>query len=167
MVLTIFAIILLAGYTAWWNPSRLTNIDWAAMGIRFIGYLGSSLVQAAAFFGFAANRIRTLIPLPEGPFGAIRHRAEVSVATATLFAIYHLPNGPLMGLVFLVGLGWTWIYYQKPNLPLLVLSHAILGTILHRIVQLPMRVGAAYADPDIKILRNILPIIDEIVGGRF
>lgn len=48
---------------------------------------------------------------------------------ASLFALVHAPNGPLMLLTLIGGLVWTWVYERAPNLLALGLSHAVMSAI--------------------------------------
>jgi hypothetical protein len=157
----------LIGYAGWLDPDRLAHIPWKEVGLKFAGYLGSGLLQAAIFFGYMLNRIRAMIPVSAGRHSVSQHQFCVAVATASLFSFYHLPNVPLMGLTWAAGFGWAWIYYRRPNIPSLVLSHACLGTVLHRVVQLYMRVGPAYAHPDLHIVRTLIPGLQKITGNLF
>jgi len=166
-VFTAIGAILLIAYAGWQDPERLAHIPWKEAEIKFAGYLGSGLLQAAIFFGYMQNRIRAMIPLSAGRHSVWLHRFWIALATASLFAFYHLPNVPLMCLTWVSGFGWAWIYYRRPNIPLLVLSHAFLGTLLHRVVQLYMRVGPAYAHPDLHIVRTIIPGLQKLTGNLF
>lgn len=70
----------------------------------------------------------------------------------------------MMGFALLAGVMWSWVYYMTPNLILVAASHAILGTILRRIVVLNMRVGPFYWQRDIYIFREIFPILARLIG---
>lgn len=51
------------------------------------------------------------------------------VLAASLFALVHLPNWPLMGLTLIGGLVWTWVYERAPNLLALGLSHGLMSDV--------------------------------------
>lgn len=149
------------------DPARLGRVSWDAFAIKFVGYLVFGFLQSLIFFGFVLTRLRSLIPYGRDPGAEPRHRLQVAAATAAIFTLIHLPNLPLMAVALAGGFGWALIFYRRPNLLLLGLSHAVLGTILHRIVQLNMRIGPFYADPDRYILRAVIPWLNDLIGGRF
>lgn len=49
------------------------------------------------------------------------------VASATVFALLHLPNLPLVMLTLVAGLGACWFYRRTPNLWVLGLAHGLLS----------------------------------------
>jgi membrane protease YdiL (CAAX protease family) len=55
-------------------------------------------------------------------------------AAATLFALAHTPNGPLMALTFLAGLGMTWVFERRRNLWAIGIVHGILGALAYYLV---------------------------------
>jgi membrane protease YdiL (CAAX protease family) len=65
----------------------------------------------------------------------------VSWPCAILFACIHIPNMPLMVLVYVFGLTMTYLYLHFPNLALAGITHTILGTMLHRFLELNLSVG--------------------------
>ncbi|MBC7986900.1 MAG: CPBP family intramembrane metalloprotease, partial [Sphingomonadaceae bacterium] len=142
-----------------WARARLD-----AIGIKLAGYLVFGLIQALIFFGFVEMRLRSIVPERLGP---ARHRLLVAAATALIFAAAHAPNPALIAITLGGGFAWALIFYRRPNILLLALSHAILGTILHRVIQLHMRIGPFYADPDSYILRTAIPGLSEMIGPRF
>lgn len=164
---TALAAVVLVAYAWWLDPARLAHINWKAFGIRFAGYVPFGFVQAATFFGFVLTRIRATIPLPAGPHSVLRHRLLVALATTAIFTFYHLPNKSLMIFALSAGFCWSWIYYRRPNILLLGLSQAILDTLLHRVVQLYMRIGPFYTHPELYILRNVVPGLKQIIGNLF
>lgn len=56
-------------------------------------------------------------------------------------------------------------FYRTPNFFLLVCTHAILGTLLHRVYELSMRVGPFYYNPDKYILRELFPPLAKLIGN--
>jgi hypothetical protein len=151
----------------WRNPSVLADLNWKAFWIKFLGYAVFGPVQALIFFGFIQARLRAMIPQPAPPRAAERHRLRVATAVAAVFALYHLPNLPLIAITFVVGGCWAWVFYKFPNIMLLGLSHAVLGTILHRVIGLHMRIGPFYAEPQRYILRNTVPGLKALIGNLF
>jgi membrane protease YdiL (CAAX protease family) len=166
-VFTAGAAVLLIIYVAWLNPARLAEINWKAVLVRLVEYVGSGIAQAAIFQGFIANRIRAAIPLGAGRRSVRLHRLWVALATMVLFGLYHWPNLPLIAFVLPAGFCWTWIFLRRPNLLLLGLSHAVLGTILNRVVLLPMRIGPFYAHPDLYLWRTVIPGLKDMIGNLY
>lgn len=164
---TVFAGMVLLAYAWWRDPGKLVQIDWTAVRIKFTGYVVFGLVQDAVFFGFILVRFRKMIPMSADPDEAWRHQMAVALATATVFSCYHFPNPPLMGFTWLGGFCWSWLFYLRPNILLLALGHAVLGTILHRIVQLYTRIGPFYDQPDLYILRHVVPGLQRFAGNLF
>jgi membrane protease YdiL (CAAX protease family) len=141
---------------------------WLKMGLNILNALGQDLL----FLAFFMPRIRELcsIAAVPGPFAGLcskHHAWVVSLVCALLFAIYHMPNPPLMLLVF--GIGWvvSYIYYHAPNLVLAVLTHAILGTILHRVLELNTRIGPFFWERDKYVYRTLFPALKELIGNAF
>jgi len=164
---TLVAALLLIAVALLKDPALVAGINWTALAIKFLGYLAFGVVQAFIFFGFVQTRVRTMIPLPPAPGSVQRHRLLVALVTAGIFAVFHLPNLPLMGVVFATGLCWAWIFYKRPNVLLLGVSHAVLGTILHRVVQMYMRIGPFYSEPDLYVFRSVIPGLKQLIGNQF
>jgi membrane protease YdiL (CAAX protease family) len=166
-VFTAIAAVVLIAYAWWLDPARLAHMNWKAFGLRFAGYILWGFVQVVTFFGFILTRIRAMIPLPAGSHSVLRHRLLVALVTTTIFAFYHLPNKPLMVFALSAGFCWSWVYYRQPNILLLAMSQAILGTLLHRVVQLHMRIGPFYAHPELYFMRNVIPGLKQVIGNLF
>jgi hypothetical protein len=164
---TVLGGLLLLAYAWWLDPGKLLHIDWPGVKIKFTGYVVFGIVQDAVFFGFVLVRLRKMIPISAGPHSILQHRFIVALATAGLFAFYHLPNRSLMGFTLLGGFCWSWIFYLRPNILLLGVGHAVLGTILHRIIQLYMRIGPFYDHPDLYLLRHVVPGLQRFAGNLF
>lgn len=159
-------IVVIGALAFWRDPQVLSTVDWRSVALKFAGYTVWGLVQAAAFYGFLQTRLRTVFNLPEGaPYGP--KAMAMSGVQAGLFAACHLPNWPLAALTFVAGLGWSRIYYSRPNLLLLALSHAILGTMVHRILQISTRVGPFYANPELHLLQHLIPGLRQAFEGLF
>jgi hypothetical protein len=161
------AAIVLVAYAEWLDPTRLVTLNWKAVLARFVEYLGSGLAQALIFQGFILSRMRTMLPLRAVGDSVPLHRLSVTLATTMLFAGFHWPNVRLMVFAVPAGFCWTWIYYRRPNLLLLCLSHATLGTILSRVVLLYMRIGPFYDRPDLYLWRTVVPGLREMIGNLY
>jgi membrane protease YdiL (CAAX protease family) len=83
---------------------------------------------------------------------------------AALFSVYHAPNVPMMGLGFALSTAMAWLYWATPNLPAAVLCHAVVGTVLSRIGNVPMRGGPFHDRPDLYISRAFFPWLGDWVG---
>jgi membrane protease YdiL (CAAX protease family) len=166
-VFTLVAALLLILIALARDPALVAGINWTALGIKFLGYLAFGVVQAFIFFGFVQTRVRTMVRLPPTPGSVARHRLQVSLVTAAIFAAFHLPNPPLIAVVFATGFCWAWIFYRRPNVLLLGFSHAVLGTLLHRVVQMYMRIGPFYSEPDLYVFRSVIPGLKQLIGNQF
>ncbi len=164
---TVIAAVMLVILAGWLDLVSLKELNWAALWIKLVGYVALGMVQAVFFFGFIQRRVHAIIPVSGGFRAFPLHRFSVAILTSAIFASYHLPNAMLIGFAFFSGCCWSWIFYKKPNILLLGISHALLGTILHRVVQLPMRIGPFYENPDLYILRTVFPGLDGFIGNLF
>lgn len=152
----------------WWrDPGVWHRIVPATFAVRLSGYLVWGSVQALIFFGFVHTRCRKAIPLPAGPMGPYQHQAMVGMATALVFAGVHFPNWPLMGFALAAGLVWSWLFYWRPNVWLLGFCHALLGTLLHQFIRIPMRIGPFYSEQHGYIMRTVVPGLADFIGQRF
>lgn len=156
----------------------LALADDAAAAQRFVGrafwlklalYLFNALGQQLIFMGFFFVRLRELfgadLDAPGTP--TLKTRVLVCGGTALLFTAYHVPNVPMMGFAAVFGFWLAWIFYARPNLLLAVLCHAWLGTLLNRVVLLPMRVGPFYWQPDRYVYRTLFPFVRSWIGDLF
>lgn len=165
--LTAVGAALLLAYAWWLDPAKLAHVDWAGVRLKFAGYVVFGIVQDAVFFGFVLVRFRKLIPPGGGPRAALRHQLAVALATAGTFALFHFPNPALMGFTLAGGFCWAWLFYARPNVLLVALGHAVLGTLLHRVIQLYMRIGPFYERPELHILRYVVPGLQRLTGNTF
>ena len=151
---------------AWRNPEALGRIDPGLLALKFGGYLVFALIQATGFFAFLHSRIMRI--LADRPGLSPRVRVALAAAvTAAVFSLCHAPNPPMMLLTLAGGLGWALIHSARPNLWLLALSHAVLGTIVHRVLLLNTRIGPFYAHPDLHILQQAIPGLRLVFGNLF
>ena len=65
------------------------------------------------------------------------------------------------------GLAWSWLYQARPNLVLVGVSHAVLGTMTHSVLGLYTRIGPFYAHPEGHILRNVAPGLKALIGNLY
>lgn len=167
LALTLAIAALLAFYSVLFLPGVIAAIDPATFALRLAGYMIFGPVQALLFFGFFQTRLRTMLPIGQGPNATLHHQMMVALATAAIFSLAHIPNPTLMLFTFLAGLAWSLLFYRRPNILLLGLSHALLGTILHQFLLVYMRIGPFYHDPEARIFRVVIPGLAELIGKRF
>lgn len=118
------AIILFAGY-------RLASLHFdSRFWLSFTGRSVWGLLQQYILQAFIYRRVKFVL-LTEGLTETERAaRVRLSILLgASLFALVHAPNVPLMVLTLIAGLLWTWVYERAPNLFALGLSHGLLSAI--------------------------------------
>lgn len=75
------------------------------------------VIQEYALLGFYLRRFSEALPGVALP----------TIASASVFALLHLPNTPLVVTSFVAGLGACWFYRRTPNLWVLGLAHGLLS----------------------------------------
>jgi membrane protease YdiL (CAAX protease family) len=125
----------------WWCESlRMFEIrlSWSLFGI-FLGMFVWGLIQQYPLQGFINRRAQLI-------WGS--ENRLVTLLTASIFALLHLPNLWLTAATFCGGLLWSWAYQKTPNLFALALSHSLMTVVL--VTTFPysslygMRVGYGY-----------------------
>lgn len=154
-------------YVILFSPETLMSVSLQAVAVKFGGYLFFGTAQSLIFFGFVLTRLKKITSItPETGSKNLQLYSTVFL-TASIFSIFHLPNTPLMGITFLGGLIWGWIFYVRPNILLMGISHAITGTILSQVVQMHTRIGPFYDNPDLYFLREVVPGLKQLIGDLF
>ena len=114
-----------------WNFPPAVTIRGAAWSLLW------AFLQQFCLLGFMLSRLRDLQDDTRAVFFA-----------AMLFAAFHLPNPFLTFFTFGAGLMAGFVFLRFPNLYAATLSHAILGTLLHRVIPSAvtghMKVGPFY-----------------------
>ncbi len=151
----------------WRNPAIFSLIPPMTFVIRLLGYSAFGPIQALIFFGFLHTRWREIITQSGLAAQPGMHQSLVALATAGCFSAVHYPNLPLMAFTLLAGLCWSRLFYWRPNILLLGLSHAMLGTLLHLFLRISMRIGPFYDAPGRYILRSVVPGLSQLIGHRF
>ncbi|MCX7717573.1 MAG: CPBP family glutamic-type intramembrane protease [Candidatus Sumerlaeaceae bacterium] len=150
------------------NPSSFGEINWYRFLIKHGLYLVWAVVQSLFFFGFFMQRLTaiTAVALKSLSWGFDGLRCSVVLLTAGLFSVAHAPNLLMMVLTFLAGILWGWHFWAQRNLLVLAASHAFLGTIIHQVLMLNMRVGPAYWEPHRFYANRVLfPFISHWMGS--
>ncbi|MDA2933675.1 hypothetical protein MYX82_04975 [Acidobacteria bacterium AH-259-D05] len=83
-------------------------------------YLPWALIQQHGLQNFLFRRFRTLT----------QHPTAAVVCAAVVFALFHLPNLPLVSMTLLGGLLWCRLFYKEPNLFAVSISHAVLAALV-------------------------------------
>ncbi len=148
-----------------WRHDLLTRLDAGSIALKFVGYLVFAAIQATAFFYFVQPRVARL--LERSIAEESLRRGAVAGCMGLLLAVVHAPNPAMMALTLAGGVFWSWAHSRWPNLWLVVLSHAVLGTTVHRVLLINTRVGPFYARPDQHILQNAIPGLHEVFGNLF
>lgn len=167
--LTLVLAVVLLGIALARDPHVFRRVVWRSVLVRFLAYLPSAAVQALFVFGFLMTRIREVLAvIPDSWTQKGRMRRPLAVLfTASLFSSLHVPNGALMAFAFGAGIVWAWLFYARPSIALLTLSHATLGTIVHRFVELPTRVGPFFGHKDMHFMRALVPGAKELIGNLY
>ena len=139
--------------------------DWYALFLKLTFYLFWAFIQDILFFSYVLTRLKDLINIPSFHYQKI----TVVFLFAALFALVHLPNIPLMGLTFIFAFWLGYVFYSVPNLTVIVIVHALLGTLLHRVYELHMKVGLFYGAESGQgyFFRFLIPGIKELIGNRW
>ncbi len=82
------------------------------------------VAQQFAFQGLLHRGLLELVP----------SRLACVVITAVAFALVHTGDAELVGLTFVAGLAWAWLFQRWPNVFLLGLSHGALGALVYPLV---------------------------------
>jgi hypothetical protein len=160
----------------WSDAAALSKVNRMAVWAKFVGYLPFTLVQDMFFYGFIFQRLLTLWPRPvqsealPGSFGAAvrdgaRHRLIIAGVMGVVFSACHVPNPPMMLLCFAAGVIWTSIFYATPNMLMLVVCHALLGTMISRVAFVYTRIGPFYANNDRYVFITVFGGIRELFAG--
>lgn len=152
-LITLFGLLVLAGIRLIRPSDALPIITWKLAGLRLGSYVLSALVQSLVFFEFFQPRLREIY----GEGAAI-------CGTALAFALFHLPNVPVMILGLLVCYFWAREYLYRPNLILVMLSHAVLGGSLFFVAGIIPRIGPFYLHPEKYLFRTLFPWWGNLVG---
>jgi hypothetical protein len=150
------------------NPLIFQQVDWGVVLLKLFCYFFSSTIQGLITL-FILLRI---IDISSGnPFeadgDAMRGKVLITVVITGYFSLVHMPNIPVMVIVLFFTPVVLFQYFKTPNFFLLVCTHAFLGTLLHRLYDLPMRIGPFYNSPDRYIIRELFPFVAGLIGNSW
>ncbi|MEA3405728.1 MAG: hypothetical protein U9R28_08320 [Pseudomonadota bacterium] len=162
-MLFIASLIILASWHK--NTHFFANPDWDGFFIKFILYLASAFMQDILFFSYVLVRLKDLVTIKSEQY----KKTLVVIIFAVLFATVHMPNLPLVTVTFIFALWLGYVFYTVANLYAIVIVHAILGTLLHRVYELHMKIGILYGtDPQqVHFTRFLIPAVNELIGNRW
>jgi len=168
--LALVQIALLVAGIALFSSARFHLVSWEILPLRLFLYLGSAAVQSLFWLSFVLVRLRALampdglasVQLPTPPAQGV-----VCLCGALLFAVCHLPNPILMLWGFSACLFMSYFYLRVPNYVAAALCHALVGTSLSVIAGIRMRIGPFYSELDFYPIRNIILLLEKIIGGRW
>ena len=111
-------------------------LGWLSGGLRLdrwsdlVTYFAWAAVQQYLLQNFLRLRSEDLVGSVKTASSAIGGSLMPVLLAATLFALYHLPNYPLVCMTFMGGLLWCFLYALIPNFFWAWLSQAFLVTII-------------------------------------
>lgn len=148
---------------ALWNPEVFARFNWKAFVTRFLFYSLSSVIQSLVFVGFLMPRFRDVCACGD----ETRRRWQVAVLAALVFSVTHAPNLPIMALAVPFAFTLSWISWRTPNVFAAAGFHAVLGVLVHRVLELSMRTGPFYSNPDTYLFRTLFPFARDWIGGQY
>ncbi|TVR19601.1 MAG: hypothetical protein EA391_00315 [Balneolaceae bacterium] len=164
---TLIASAILVAHAFSIHSNLIESIQLNGLLIKFGGYIFSGIIQAAIFFGFILIRFKEAFSHLFSHYSRTVPMVFTIILTSATFSIFHYPNPELMIITLSAGISWSLVYYLQPNILLMGFSHAILGTLLHQVVQLHMRIGPFYHNPELYVIREIVPGLKQLIGNLF
>jgi len=139
------------------------RLVWVRVKVFFL--LVFSINSRHTLFSYILLRLKDLILIES------LHTKKIIVLLlfSSIFALIHLPNLPLMALTFIFAFWLGYVFYSTPNLYAIVIVHAFLGTLLHRVYELHMKIGLFYGveSHEGHFFRFLIPSFSEIIGHRW
>jgi hypothetical protein len=148
------------------RPDAIASVNAGVFVRKLVAYCSSGLFQQLIFGAWFCVRLTTLFapdahdvarPAGDVPSAAVTWR--VCAAAAIGSALFHLPNAPLVAISTVLACGFAWAQLRMPNLALAALSHAVLGTLLHQLAGISMRIGPFHERPERHFFRELLPFL--------
>jgi hypothetical protein len=113
-------VLALAAYGFATGSPGLPNTFWLALVL----YPVWGIAQQFALQNLIANNVAGFVP----------RMPALALLAAVLFAVSHYPRLELVGLTFVAGFFFTWIYRKAPNLWVIGTAHGLLGSMAFYIV---------------------------------
>jgi putative membrane protein len=148
------AILLLA---EWRNPGWVARANWQAWVVRLLFYAVSAYLQALIFVGFVLVRLQDIF----------HRRLSVALAAASLFAVLHAPDPLLVLLTAVFAFAVAWISVRTPNVLAAAGCQLVLGLLVHRALELSLRVGSLRTHPGYYAFRELLPPVQWVIGSLY
>ncbi|PID47439.1 MAG: hypothetical protein CR967_04375 [Proteobacteria bacterium] len=144
-------------------------VDYYGVFLKFSVYLVSAFAQAVIFFSFIFFRIKNIVNCSNKFKNYYSKKIITITILSILFAVFHYPNWTLAFLCFCFAMVIGWVYYSKPNIFLITIIHATLGTLLHRVYQLHMKILFTYGhqEPHYSFFRKLTPWIEQLIDNRW
>jgi len=130
-VAAVGALLLLGALTAG-RPRGGLRYEWDVLR-ALAAYPVWGLVQQGILFGVTYPRLQLLAG-----------SRLAALFTAGLFAVAHLPNPLLVAGGFVMVLFYAWVWQRSPSLPVVGISHGLIGAVCDKALHVSMRVGAHY-----------------------
>ncbi len=128
----IFTLVMVGGLLGWAGLTGHLRRDWDILG-ALAAYPIWGLLQQGVMFGVVYPRLRQVAGARAAPF-----------LTAVLFAAAHSPNPMLMGGAAVMAVVYGLVWERTPSLPVIAISHGVIGAVCDKALHVSMRVGAHY-----------------------
>lgn len=153
------------------NPSIFQQLNWQVFFIRLFCYAISSVVQGfvTMFILMRLIDVSACDPFEENgnPRAEMNSKILIITLITCYFSLVHTPNIGVMVVSVLFTPFVLWHYFKTPNFFMLVTTHTILGTLLHRVYELSMRIGPFYNHPDTYVIRELFPPLARLIGNSW
>ncbi len=159
LTLVIFLFILIVMTFIKYNHQHF-EINYLSILLKFIFYLFSATAQTLIFFSFLLLRIQYIINY----FNYKQQKYIVLILFSIMFSLFHYPNYIICIFTFFFAFILGFIFIEKRNIAWIIIIHAILGTFIHRVYQIDMKIGVFYGT-NYSFFRKIIPQIDALIGN--
>lgn len=154
------------GFTFLHKPDFIDHINWSAFFLKLIFYITSATVQELLFISWLLMRLRTVLK-DDMRNQSENKRFQICAVAATIAFLIHAPNLPVMCICLVTGFAVIWVSCSTPNLFLAASCHALIGTLLHRVAGIQVKIGPHYMKNDFHFLRTLFPIAKKVIGDLF
>ncbi len=126
------AVLLAIGWMTTGRPHGGLRGEWDLLAALLL-YPAWGLIQQGVLMGVALPRLRLAGGAAAGVLGA-----------GLLFALAHAPNPLLMAGTLAMGCFYALVWRRYPSLPVIAVSHGIIGAVADKALHVSMRVGSNY-----------------------